>query len=448
MAGVILSLVALGLLIAAIVSTVDDDEPETASTTTVAPDAVTTTEPPAATEPTVVVVTPTVPNVPEQEVEATLPAVPEPEFPPGFPTPEQWADFRDCQTGGDYTAVNPAGTNYGAYQFRIATWDELAARRYPSLVGVVPSEASPEDQDKMGFALWEERGADPWPGCAFTISAAEQPAADQPAADQPSDETPQQPTPTTTTAPPSSESYDPNALGPILIPVTPNFPTPEQWAAFRDCQTGGDYTAVNPAGTNFGAYQFRIATWDELASRRYPSLVGVLPSVASPRDQDRMGYTFWLENGISSWPDCGGLLAGSGDASIPDTSDESLSGDTLAGLTPPSFPSITANAQTTTTVPQSTVQQTSTQPTAIQWANLRQCESLGNYTIVSSNQLYYGAYQFSIATWDDIASRHAPQLVGVLPSAATQAQQDFLAQKLYDERSWRPWPICGARYLQ
>ena len=77
--------------------------------------------------------------------------------------------MRECQTGGDYTAVSEEGTNYGAYQFRIATWDELAGREYPSLVGVVPSEASPADQDRMAYALWQEFGSSRWPGCRSTI---------------------------------------------------------------------------------------------------------------------------------------------------------------------------------------------------------------------------------------------------------------------------------------
>ena len=108
--------------------------------------------------------------------------------------------------------------------------------------------------------------------------------------------------PITTTAAPGG--YDPAALGPAVPPDVAGFPSQQAWAAMRECQTGGDYTAVSEEGTNYGAYQFRIATWDELAGREYPSLVGVVPSEASPADQDRMAYALWQEFGSSRWPGC------------------------------------------------------------------------------------------------------------------------------------------------
>lgn len=56
---------------------------------------------------------------------------------------------------------------------------------------------------------------------------------------------------------------------------------------------------------------------------------------------------------------------------------------------------------------------------------LRQCESHGNYQINTGNG-YYGAYQFSASTWNRIAQRVRPDLVGTLPSAASPADQDFM----------------------
>ncbi len=434
--GVVLSIIAIVLLVIAL--TGDDGDDSDSETAAPATSASTTTA-----APSITVITPEVPPAPEPTPE-TVPPAPEPEFPEGFPTPEQWQAFRQCQTGGDYSAVNEAGTNFGAYQFRAATWDELAGRRFPELVGVLPSEASPADQDKMGFALWEERGATPWPDCAYTISDVDQPS--QPAAEA-------EPAP----APAPAVDYDPNALGPAVAPVVANFPSPAQWQAFRNCQTGGDYTVVSPSGTNFGAYQFRAATWDELAGRLFPSLVGVLPSQASPADQDRMAYAFWQENGVARWPGCGFHL----EPETAATDAAATAADTIAGgsliIEPPSLPPITGTSGSappadTATAPAasasvSSVSTTPSVPTAQQWENLRQCESWGDYTIVSRNGLYYGAYQFEIRTWDDVASRHAPQLVGTLPSEASPQQQDFLAQKLYDERGWQPWPVCGALHL-
>ena len=42
---------------------------------------------------------------------------------------------------------------------------------------------------------------------------------------------------------------------------------PSQWAALRDCESGGDYSITNPSGKYRGAYQFDRSTWDSVASR-------------------------------------------------------------------------------------------------------------------------------------------------------------------------------------
>jgi len=85
-------------------------------------------------------------------------------------------------------------------------------------------------------------------------------------------------------------------------------------------------------------------------------------------------------------------------------------------------------------------------PTAADWEKLRQCESSGNYNIVDASGLYHGAYQFSVATWDGLASNIRPDLVGVLPSQASRADQDAMALALYANRGAQPWPTCG-RFL-
>ncbi|KAA0232737.1 MAG: hypothetical protein JJLCMIEE_01182 [Acidimicrobiales bacterium] len=73
------------------------------------------------------------------------------------------------------------------------------------------------------------------------------------------------------------------------------------------------------------------------------------------------------------------------------------------------------------------------------WEKLRQCESGGNYSAVSANGLYHGAYQFSVDTWRSIGGQG-------LPSLASPAEQDLRAQLLYNERGSAPWPHCG-KYL-
>lgn len=62
-----------------------------------------------------------------------------------------------------------------------------------------------------------------------------------------------------------------------------------EWlAALRGCESGGNYR-TNTGNGFYGAYQFMPATWNSIASKiGRDDLVGVLPSNASPADQDMM----------------------------------------------------------------------------------------------------------------------------------------------------------------
>ncbi|HTK15081.1 MAG TPA: transglycosylase family protein, partial [Acidimicrobiia bacterium] len=66
-------------------------------------------------------------------------------------------------------------------------------------------------------------------------------------------------------------------------------------------------------------------------------------------------------------------------------------------------------------------------------------ESAGDYQVVSSSG-YYGAYQFAPTTWD-VAASHAGRLdlVGVLPSVASEYDQDEIAWVLYQWQGNSPW---------
>lgn len=91
----------------------------------------------------------------------------EPEQPAGGgngPSASDWAALRNCESGGNY-AINTGNGYFGAYQFSQATWDWVASLVRPDLVGVVPSDASPGDQDTLAFALYDMNGAAPWPTC-------------------------------------------------------------------------------------------------------------------------------------------------------------------------------------------------------------------------------------------------------------------------------------------
>jgi hypothetical protein len=71
------------------------------------------------------------------------------------------------------------------------------------------------------------------------------------------------------------------------------------------------------------------------------------------------------------------------------------------------------------------------------WAKLRRCEAGGNYTRNSGNG-YYGAYQFSAATWRGLGYQG-------LPHQAPPEVQDEAARKLQRRSGWGQWPACSRR---
>ncbi len=71
------------------------------------------------------------------------------------------------------------------------------------------------------------------------------------------------------------------------------------------------------------------------------------------------------------------------------------------------------------------------------WAELRYCESRDNYADNTGNG-YYGAYQFSLATWESLG-------YSGLPSDAAPAVQDQAAQRLAQRSGWHQWPVCSVR---
>ncbi|MGH9066746.1 MAG: transglycosylase family protein [Acidimicrobiales bacterium] len=71
------------------------------------------------------------------------------------------------------------------------------------------------------------------------------------------------------------------------------------------------------------------------------------------------------------------------------------------------------------------------------WQALANCESGGNYATDTGNG-YYGAYQFSAATW------HSLGYAG-LPSQASPAVQDQAAARLQARSGWDQWPACSAQ---
>jgi len=123
----------------------------------------------AATRPTVVALTSdaaapstTVPSTP-------TPVGPVAPLPSGQVSPYHDEPFLVCtrarESNGDYSVVSAGGSYYGAYQFATTTWNVTASHvGRLDLIGVLPSQASPYDQDEMAWALYEWQGNAPWGG--------------------------------------------------------------------------------------------------------------------------------------------------------------------------------------------------------------------------------------------------------------------------------------------
>jgi peptidoglycan hydrolase CwlO-like protein len=70
------------------------------------------------------------------------------------------------------------------------------------------------------------------------------------------------------------------------------------------------------------------------------------------------------------------------------------------------------------------------------WLQLRECESSNNYAENSGNG-YYGAYQFSAATWSGLGYPGRPDL-------EPPSMQDQAAMRLQAQAGWGQWPACAA----
>ncbi|MEA2716112.1 MAG: resuscitation-promoting factor RpfB [Actinomycetota bacterium] len=69
------------------------------------------------------------------------------------------------------------------------------------------------------------------------------------------------------------------------------------------------------------------------------------------------------------------------------------------------------------------------------FAALRDCESGGDYSIDTGNG-YYGAYQFSLDTWQGLG-------YGGYPQEASPGVQDQAAAELQSLYGWGQWPACS-----
>lgn len=83
------------------------------------------------------------------------------------------------------------------------------------------------------------------------------------------------------------------------------------------------------------------------------------------------------------------------------------------------------------------VDQSTPAPSPATWQALRSCESGGDYAADTGNG-YFGAYQFSAATWRGLG-------YAGLADQAAPALQDRAAVQLWQQAGWAPWPACAAR---
>lgn len=70
------------------------------------------------------------------------------------------------------------------------------------------------------------------------------------------------------------------------------------------------------------------------------------------------------------------------------------------------------------------------------WLQLRECESGNNYQANTGNG-FYGAYQFSQSTWNNLGYPGRPD-------TEPPAMQDQAAQRLQAQDGWGQWPACSA----
>lgn len=72
------------------------------------------------------------------------------------------------------------------------------------------------------------------------------------------------------------------------------------------------------------------------------------------------------------------------------------------------------------------------------WAALAACESGGNPNARSASGRYFGAFQFSLATWQSLG-------YGGNPTDYSYGEQVAAAQRLQARSGWGQWPRCSRR---
>jgi hypothetical protein len=137
-------------------------------------------------------------------------------------------------------------------------------------------------------------------------------------------------------------------------------------------------------------------------------------------------------------------VAAAPDTDAPDTTTTTVEASPDTTTPPTTTPESTATDPTTTTTPPTTEAPAVSEPaspaggsvTPTDFAELAQCESGGNYAENTGNG-FYGAYQFSQATWTGLGFPGEPD-------QEPAAMQDQAAEELQARSGWGQWPACSA----
>jgi len=109
------------------------------------------------------------------------------------------------------------------------------------------------------------------------------------------------PTPTAPAPTPPPTTPPPPAPTAPLPNVPLGGPSEAQWAALRNCESGGNYRAVSASGSYRGAYQFDYRTWAGLGGSGDPA-------AAPPAEQDARAKLLYSQRSWRPWPVCGRFL--------------------------------------------------------------------------------------------------------------------------------------------
>ena len=83
------------------------------------------------------------------------------------------------------------------------------------------------------------------------------------------------------------------AVAPMALAGTANADS-VNWDAIAACESGGNWSAVNPSSGAGGAYQILPSTWATYGGQG-------LPQNASPAEQSRIAAAIYAHQGASAW---------------------------------------------------------------------------------------------------------------------------------------------------